>query len=283
MECHGWTRLPDRLGEVAVLVQAHAFRFFPESRHWSLACIRDYFGSDHPETRYGLLDLCRSLDLVRFDSLSASAYAGLLQEEMNADRLRVYVLPGAEWSALEDDVRRKTDAWRKAAAAVSTAVGGAASASGASASASLAMVATPAPASEPAVVTSAKSWQGKGKYPGVDSYTATRLKKGDIVYGGTPGQSEYYLTPDTYHQCGNDATRINRALQVGPYKGTYRPTLTKYRVVEECDAAIGVAAANRQFGPGGGVQVYIPDFRRCLVAEENIPLINTTAPADPSA
>ena len=52
----------------------------------------------------------------------------------------------------------------------------------------------------------ARSWQGKGDYPGVDNWSDTTLKKGTTVWGGAPGQSNFYTTNGVMKNVKTDAT-----------------------------------------------------------------------------
>ena len=40
----------------------------------------------------------------------------------------------------------------------------------------------------------AKSWQGSGKYPGIDNYKDITLQKGKVIYRGEPNGTEYFTT-----------------------------------------------------------------------------------------
>ena len=51
----------------------------------------------------------------------------------------------------------------------------------------------------------ARSWQGTGKYIGVDDYVDTVVKKGTILYRGEPNGTEYFTTLDAIEQSGGDA------------------------------------------------------------------------------
>jgi len=48
----------------------------------------------------------------------------------------------------------------------------------------------------------ARSLQGNGLYPGKDVYRDITLGKGKIIYGGAPGQSEFYTTKSTLENKG---------------------------------------------------------------------------------
>ena len=123
----------------------------------------------------------------------------------------------------------------------------------------------------------AQSWQGTGAYYGVDKYDDVVIPKDAVIWGGAPGQGNYYTTQTTMDTYGNDSTAIFQSLQVGPYKGTYRPGMTAYRVKSDLPAAYGNVSANPQFGAGGADQYYIPDFKDNLEPLYSIPLTNTKA------
>ena len=42
------------------------------------------------------------------------------------------------------------------------------------------------------LLSKAKQWQGRGNYPGIDEWIVVEIPKGTRVYGGRPGQSEFY-------------------------------------------------------------------------------------------
>lgn len=125
----------------------------------------------------------------------------------------------------------------------------------------------------------AQKWQGTGAYYGVDSYQDTILKKGTVIYGGAPGQTNYYTPQSTLDIHGNDSKAIFQALQVGAYKGTYRPGMTAYEVKEDIVVAQGTTLANPQFGGGGAQQYYIKesDYKNNLEPKSSIILTNTKA------
>jgi hypothetical protein len=115
------------------------------------------------------------------------------------------------------------------------------------------------------VASMAKSWQGKGAYPGVDDWTNTTIKQGTKVWGGAPGQSNFYTTEEVMQEVGTDATKLNQGLQVG--KGSYpqfRPGMTQYEVTQNIPAGYSQALANPQFGQGGFGQYYINDYENVL-------------------
>jgi hypothetical protein len=125
----------------------------------------------------------------------------------------------------------------------------------------------------------AKSWQGSGKYPGVDNYKDITLKEGKVVYRGEPNGTEYFTTKSAIERSGANATKVFEGLQVekNPIHG-YRGNMQGYKVTTDIDAAFGVTKANPQFGKGGLPQVYVPSAgelieKGILVPVDNIPLI----------
>ena len=108
----------------------------------------------------------------------------------------------------------------------------------------------------------ARSWQGTGKYIGVDDYVDTVVKKGTILYRGEPNGTEYFTTLDAIEQSGGDATNVFEGLQVEkhPIHG-YRGEMQGYVFNEEIASAYGITNANPQFGKGGLPQYYVPDVQ----------------------
>ncbi|MDO5650228.1 MAG: hypothetical protein Q4G11_06455, partial [Gallicola sp.] len=106
----------------------------------------------------------------------------------------------------------------------------------------------------------ARSWQGSGKYVGVDDYVDTTVTKGTILYRGEPNGTEYFTSLDAIEQSGRDATIIFEGLQVekNPIHG-YRGEMHGYVYNEEIASAYGITNANPQFGKGGLPQYFVPD------------------------
>ena len=106
----------------------------------------------------------------------------------------------------------------------------------------------------------ARSWQGVGKYIGVDDYINVNVKKGTILYRGEPNGSEYFTTLDAIEQSGRNATTLFEGLQVErhPIRG-YRGEMQGYLFNEDIASAYGLTSANPQFGRGGLPQYFIPN------------------------
>lgn len=68
------------------------------------------------------------------------------------------------------------------------------------------------PKIEPASM--AKMWQGNDLYPGIDDWKNIVLKKGTKIWGGAPGQSNFYSSEKVIQEVNHDATKLFRGLQV---------------------------------------------------------------------
>lgn len=108
----------------------------------------------------------------------------------------------------------------------------------------------------------ARSWQGTGKYPGIDDYVDVAVEKGTVLYRGEPNGTEYFTTLDAIEQSGRDATKLFEGLQVekNPIHG-YRGEMQGYIFNEDVASAYGITNANPQFGKGGLPQYYVPDVQ----------------------
>ena len=111
----------------------------------------------------------------------------------------------------------------------------------------------------------AKSWQGTGKYPGIDDYVDVNVKKGTVLYRGEPNGTEYFTTIDAIEQSGRDATKLFEGLQVEkhPLYG-YRREMQGYIFNEDVASAYGLTYANPQFGKGGLPQYYVPNVQNLI-------------------
>ena len=116
--------------------------------------------------------------------------------------------------------------------------------------------------------TEATKWQGPHNqdYPGIDSYSNRTLKKGTVLYALHPNGNQlpaYTVAHPTVRQYKGDALGYHAALQVklNPQFPT-RTQVRAYYVSEDIPVASGRAAANPQWGSGGGMQFYIPEESR---------------------
>ncbi|MFZ2539578.1 MAG: hypothetical protein WAX04_11840 [Oscillospiraceae bacterium] len=124
-----------------------------------------------------------------------------------------------------------------------------------------------------------QSWQGTGKYPGVDKYMDITIKKDKIIYRGEPNGTEYFTTKSAIERSGRDATKIFEGLQVEKNMvHGYRSNMQGYKATIDIDAAFGISKSNPQFGGGGLPQIFTPGAddlisKGYLVPIDIIPLI----------
>lgn len=128
----------------------------------------------------------------------------------------------------------------------------------------------------------ARSLQGSGNYPGKDVYRDITLSKGTVIYGGTPGQSEFYTTKSALERSGFSSERLFDGLQVAPgdpsripthsITGLNRPGVTAYEVINDIPAAFGRTLANPGQGSGGLPQIVIENYQDFLKPIYSIPL-----------
>lgn len=126
----------------------------------------------------------------------------------------------------------------------------------------------------------ARSWQGQGNYPGVDRFKDITLKKGQIIYGGAPGQTEFYTTASALRRSGGSSEGLFKGLQVAPsdpkythsVTGLYRPGVTAYEVLSDIPAAFGRTLSNPAHGPGGLPQIFIENYQNALKPLYSVPL-----------
>lgn len=106
-----------------------------------------------------------------------------------------------------------------------------------------------------------------------DAWTIANLQKGDIVYGGLPGQSTYYTTEKTLIESGYSREKLFQSLQVkpDPVRG-YRPTVGVYEVTQDMRVPGGIINANPHLGTGGGEQFLIKNFGSSLRLTKTIEL-----------
>ncbi len=119
----------------------------------------------------------------------------------------------------------------------------------------------------------ARSFQGSNYYPGVDVWKNGAVLEGQIVYGGSPGQTAFYTTLSSVQRGGESAESMFRGLQVKPHEMRgLRQGMTAYRVVENARAAFAQCKANPEHGDGGLFQIYIPEYKSALSPLYTIPL-----------
>ena len=111
----------------------------------------------------------------------------------------------------------------------------------------------------------AKSWQGKDDYPGIDDYVDVNMHKGDILYRGEPNGTEYFTTLDAIEDSGRNATTLFEGLQVKPHPiYGFRGQVSGYKFTKTVTVGYGQALANPQFGTGGLEQFYVPNVQKLI-------------------
>ncbi|WP_423257803.1 RHS repeat domain-containing protein [Enterobacter asburiae] len=117
------------------------------------------------------------------------------------------------------------------------------------------------------IIFKASKWQGKGDYPGVDDWQLGTLNKGDIIYGGVPGQTEFYLSQSTLNEAEGSMSSLWKSAQVKPHDVFgYRPQVQAYEVLKDTDIATSVVTANPHLGEGGAIQYFVKDYQVVLRA-----------------
>ena len=99
-------------------------------------------------------------------------------------------------------------------------------------------------------------WQGSGDYPGVDDWATATIPAGLDLYGGLPGQSEYYTIDQTLIDVDTMQVAYWESLQVKAHPTFgYRPWVGVFDLNETTTVAIAKTLANDQYGAGGAWQI----------------------------
>jgi len=107
----------------------------------------------------------------------------------------------------------------------------------------------------------------------VDQWTMTTLRKGDVVYGGLPGQSAYYTSERTLLASRYTRESLFQSLQVRPDPVLgYRPLVGVYEVTQNVRVPTGIVNANPELGVGGCDQFFINNFSRVLQLTNRVEL-----------
>jgi hypothetical protein len=116
------------------------------------------------------------------------------------------------------------------------------------------------------------SWQGQGDYPGVDDWTTAKIPGNFDLYGGLPGQSEYYTISQTI--AGSDTIMVGywESLQVKAHpQFGYRSIVGVFDIINDSIVvAISKTLANPQYGAGGAWQIYVGNFDEVLLVTDTI-------------
>jgi RHS repeat-associated protein len=110
----------------------------------------------------------------------------------------------------------------------------------------------------------ARSMQGTSKYPYVDRFKDITLKKGTVVFSGSPGQTAFYTTSSALRRSGGSAEVLFKGLQVRRHQSGYRSRIAAYEVIADTPAAFGLALRNADHGDGWLPQIVVPSFETSL-------------------
>ncbi len=116
------------------------------------------------------------------------------------------------------------------------------------------------------------SWQGQGDYPGVDDWTTAKIPGNFDLYGGLPGQSEYYTISKTISDSDTIMVDYWESLQVKAHpQFGYRSMVGVFDIINDSIVvAISKTLANSQYGAGGAWQIYVGNFNEVLQANDTI-------------
>ena len=119
----------------------------------------------------------------------------------------------------------------------------------------------------------AKRWQGSGNYPGVDNWQVFEIAANTKLYGGLPGQSEFYSIEQSLKAVNNNKIKYWESLQVAPNPTMgFRPKVGEFLLNSPTKVAVSITLANPQFGKGGAWQVFVLDFKNKLIKIKEINL-----------
>jgi hypothetical protein len=128
-------------------------------------------------------------------------------------------------------------------------------------------------ATDDSLLVKAKRWQGSGNYPGVDAWEVFEISANTKLYGGLPGQSEFYSVEKSLLDVNNDKVKYWESLQVAPHPTFgFRPKVGEYTVNALIKVAVSKTLANPKYGQGGAWQVFVNDYTKALTFIKEIPL-----------
>ncbi|MFK7796344.1 MAG: hypothetical protein AB8E82_02745 [Aureispira sp.] len=129
--------------------------------------------------------------------------------------------------------------------------------------------------SDTTLLNTVKGWQGSGDYPGVDDWAIATIPAGLDLYGGLPGQSEYYTIEQTLIDADTMKTPYWESLQVKAHPTFgYRPMVGVFDLNQVTTVAIARTLANPQYGNGGAWQIYVENYGTDLTVLDTVTLQN---------
>jgi hypothetical protein len=128
-------------------------------------------------------------------------------------------------------------------------------------------------ATDDSLLIKAKRWQGSGNYPGVDAWQVFEIPATTKLYGGLPGQSEFYSVEKSLLDVNYDKVKYWQSLQVAPHPTFgFRPKIGEYTANVVIKVAVSKTLANPKYGQGGAWQVFVNDYTKKLTFVKEIPL-----------
>jgi hypothetical protein len=128
-------------------------------------------------------------------------------------------------------------------------------------------------ATDDSLLIKAKRWQGSGNYPGVDAWEVFEIPANTKLYGGLPGQSEFYSVEESLLDVKYNKVKYWKSLQVAPHPTFgYRPKVGEYTVNAVIKVAVSKTLANPKYGQGGAWQVFVDDYTKKITFVKEIPL-----------
>ena len=128
-------------------------------------------------------------------------------------------------------------------------------------------------ATDDSLLVKAKRWQGSGNYPGVDAWEVFEIAADTKLYGGLPGQSEFYSVEKSLLSVNYDKVKYWESLQVAPHPTFgFRPKVGEYTVNALIKVAVAKTLANPQYGLGGAWQIFVDDYTKKITFVKEIPL-----------
>lgn len=125
--------------------------------------------------------------------------------------------------------------------------------------------------SDTTLLSTVEGWQGSGDYPGVDEWATATIPAGLDLYGGLPGQSEYYTIDQTLIDADTMQVPYWESLQVKAHPTFgYRPDVGIFDLNAITTVAISRTLANPQFGTGGAWQIYVENYEADLTVLDTI-------------
>lgn len=128
-------------------------------------------------------------------------------------------------------------------------------------------------ATDDSLLIKAKRWQGTGNYSGVDAWEVFEISANTKLYGGLPGQSEFYSVEKSLLYVNYDKVTYWQSLQVAPHPTFgFRPKVGEYTVNAFIKVAVAKTLANPQYGQGGAWQVFVDDYPKKITFVKEISL-----------